>query len=147
MTLNQTTFRGLIIILSVIGITWSGFSKSGDAPMKHAVEFLVFEMAPEHRETFLKVDHQFWTDTLSKQPGFVSKEVWIDDHKPGQVTFVTYWESYKHWKSIPHAELSATDQRFKKAFGHPFKLVKELHKQHRWHRVKKTTNSPKSADQ
>ena len=138
MILNKTTLKVVLIAVGVMGITWSAFSKSGDAPMNQAVEFLVFEMSPEHRETFVKIDHQIWTDTLSKQKGFVSKEVWIDDKKPGQVTFVTYWKSYQHWKSIPHEELGATNQRFIKAFGHPFKLIKELHKQHRWHRIKYT---------
>ena len=80
--------------------------------MNQAVEFLVFEMSPEHRETFIKIDHQIWTDTLSKQEGFISKEVWVDDKKPGQVTFVNYWSSYQHWKAIPHEELGATDQQF-----------------------------------
>ena len=97
-------------------------------------------MAPEHRADFIKLDNEIWTPTLSKQKGFVSKEVWIDENRPNQVTLVTYWSSYALWKAIPHGELKATDERFKKAFGKPFKLIKELHKTHRWFRIKKTEN-------
>ena len=106
--------------------------------MKHAVEFLVFEVASEQRDAFIKLDHEIWTSALRKQDGFVSKEVWVDETNPNQVTLVTYWSSYKLWKSIPHVELQATDERFKKAFGQPFKLIKELHKVHRWFRTKET---------
>ena len=110
-------------------------------PVKQAVEFLVFEMAPEHRDAFISLDDQIWTPSLSKQNGFVSKEVWIDENRPNQVTLVTYWSSYALWKAIPHSELKATDEKFKRAFGHPFKLIKELHKTHRWFRIKNTTKT------
>ena len=138
MKLNKGTLQTLLFILGTIGLTFTAFSKGGEPPMKQAVEFLVFEMSPKHREAFIQLDHKIWTDTLSKQKGFVSKEVWIDDHHPNQVTLVTYWTSYKHWKSIPHDELNATNDRFTKEFGHKFKLIKELHKVHRWHRIKNT---------
>ena len=135
---NTIVCRFLMCLMMVLLTTNALADETKPAPMKHAVEYLVFEVAPEHRELFITVDDQIWTPTLSKQKGFVSKEVWIDENRPNQVTLVTYWSSYALWKAIPHAELGATDVRFKKAFGHPFKLIKELHKTHRWFRIKKT---------
>ena len=124
----------LLALLATSALAQDG----GKTSMKHAVEYLVFEMAPEHRDAFIEFDDQIWTPALAKQEGFVSKEVWIDENRPNQVTLVTYWSSYALWKAIPHSELAATDAQFKKAFGHPFELVKELHKTHRWFRIKET---------
>ena len=129
----------VFICLSLIALPASVSAQDTKAaPMKDAVEYLVFEMAPEHRARFIQLDNEIWTPTLSKQKGFVSKEVWIDENRPNQVTLVTYWTSYALWKAIPHEALAATDVRFKKAFGHPFSLIKELHKTHRWFRIKNT---------
>ncbi len=57
------------------------------------VEVLVFEMSPLVVEQFLQVDHDIWTmrEAFKKDIGvipFLSKEVWLDDSKPGQVTIV-----------------------------------------------------------
>ena len=134
-TLLSTLALSVGLLLPTIG--WA--KNAEPSAMKDAVEFLVFEMLPEHRERFIQLDNEIWTPALRKQNGFVSKEVWIDETKPNQVTLVTYWSSYALWKAIPHAELAATDDQFKKAFGHPFKLIKELHKMHRWFRIKKTS--------
>ncbi len=139
--MNTRTFPWRLV--GLLATLWIGDALAEKTPSpaaapKDAVEFLVFEMAPEHRERFIKLDHEIWTPALSRQDGFVSKEVWIDENLPNQVTLVTYWATYAQWKAIPHAELKATDAQFQKAFGHPFKLIKELHKTHRWFRIKNT---------
>ena len=115
---------------------------TSERPMRDAVEFLVFEMEPAQRDRFIQIDRRFWTETLSRQEGFLSKEVWIDELHPGRVTFVTYWESKALWKAIPAEELAETDRAFKAAIGHPFQLIEEGHKTHHWHRVKNTRLSP-----
>ena len=109
--------------------------------MNDAVEYLVFEVAAEDQTEFIELDDQIWTAALRKQKGFVSKEVWIDENHPTQVTLVTFWASYDVWKAIPHSELQATEARFKAAFARPYKLVKELHKIHRWSRIKMTAKT------
>jgi len=105
------------------------------------VEYLVFEVDPAHREQFIAVDDQIWTSALRSQRGFVAKEVWVDENQPGQVTLITYWSSYALWKAIPSDELEAIDERFTQAFGHPFTLIEEGHKIHRWFRVHQTLSS------
>jgi uncharacterized protein (TIGR03792 family) len=62
------------------------------------VEVLVFEVEPGHLDEFLRVDHEVWTlgeallPDLDRIP-FLSKEVWLDDSRPGRITLVFVWES------------------------------------------------------
>ena len=134
----------LFFCLLCLGATASFglLAQSQKPPMHQAVEFLIFEMEPELRDRFLQIDRQHWTETLRRQKGFISKEVWVDELHPGQVTFVTYWESKALWKAIPAYELAETDRRFKAAFGHPFRLIEERHKTHHCHRVELTEGPP-----
>ena len=62
------------------------------------VEVLVFRVAPEHLDEFIAIDHEVWTLGEALLPGFEripfrSKEVWIDDAKPGEVTLTFVWQS------------------------------------------------------
>ena len=141
--LSPKTIAPLFIgaLLGVLLLSWFQ-GRPSEGPTRDAVEFLVFEMEPAQRDRFIQIDRQFWTETLSRQEGFLSKEVWIDDLHPGRVTFVTYWESKALWKAIPAEELAETDRGFKEAIGHPFQLIEEGHKTHHWHRVKNTRLAP-----
>jgi hypothetical protein len=58
---------------------------------RRPVEVLIFQMDPAVVDEFIRVDHEVWTlgealmPSLSRIP-FLSKEVWLDDSKPGEVT-------------------------------------------------------------
>ncbi len=74
------------------------------------IEFLRFEVSLEKRAAFLKADAAIWTAALSTYPGFIGKEVWIDQ-ETGHVVTMIRWESLNSWKSIPQAELEAIDAK------------------------------------
>lgn len=94
----------------------------------YAVEYLVFEVKPELVDRFVEVDHQYWTLFLKEQPGFISKEVWVNKSKPGEVSLIVYWNSLAEWKAIPAEKLMETEQKFTAAFGAGnSKIVKEVH--------------------
>ena len=74
------------------------------------IEVLVFEMEPANVEEFLAVDHEVWTLGEALLPGFdrvpfVSKEVWLDGTRPGEVTLVFVWESADAWRRVADAEI------------------------------------------
>ncbi|MEB3289317.1 MAG: TIGR03792 family protein [Leptolyngbya sp.] len=87
------------------------------------IEWLTFVVPPQHRETFIRIDHDIWTSALSQYPGFLSKEVWISPDLNDQVIAVIRWQTREQWKAIPEADLAAIDQRFQATLGAPYRLI------------------------
>ena len=112
------------------------------------VEILVFEVDPADLEHFLEVDHEVWTLGEALIEGFdhipfLSKEVWLDDTRPGEVTIVFVWESIESWMRVGDEELQRSFQaRFDERFGRPVRLVRAPHEDsahgiHRWSRFER----------
>ncbi|HMQ51688.1 MAG TPA: TIGR03792 family protein [Anaerolineae bacterium] len=94
----------------------------------YAVEYLIFDVKPDLIDKFIEMDHDHWTLFLKDQPGFVSKELWVNRSKPGEVTAVICWHTMEEWKAIPLEKLIETDRRFTELFGpENFQLVKADH--------------------
>lgn len=97
------------------------------------IEVLVFAMDPAHVEQFLAVDHEVWTLGEALLPGFdrvpfVSKEVWLDGTRPGEVTLVFVWESADAWRRVADADIQSRLQaEFDRRFPHPVTLVQAPH--------------------
>jgi uncharacterized protein (TIGR03792 family) len=84
-----------------------------------AVEYLVFTMKPELVDQFIELDRAIWTKELATCEGFVSKEVWVNKKKPGEITTILYWNSLEQWKAIDHQWLAEVDKRFTAYMGGP----------------------------
>jgi uncharacterized protein (TIGR03792 family) len=115
---------------------------------RRPVEVLVFEVEPDHLDDFLQIDHEVWTLGEALLPGleripFLSKEVWLDDSRPGRVTLVFVWESMELWERVGAAEVQRRLQtEFDERFAHPVRLVASLHEDadfgiHRWSRFER----------
>ncbi len=113
------------------------------------VEVLVFRVDPDHVEEFLRIDHEVWTLGEALLPGFdrlpfISKEVWLDDSRPGVVTLTFVWESMEAWNRVGDAEVQRVlQERFDERFPHAVELLQALHEDadygiHRWSRFERT---------
>ena len=113
------------------------------------VEMLVFQVDPADLDRFLEVDHEVWTLGEATVEGFdhipfLSKEVWLDDSRPGEVTIVFVWESIESWMKVGDEALQQTLQaRFDERFGRPARLVRAPHEDsahgiHRWSRFERS---------
>ncbi|MEM8779673.1 MAG: TIGR03792 family protein [Cyanobacteria bacterium P01_G01_bin.49] len=76
------------------------------------IEWLKFKVSPQSRDTFIQIDHQIWTATLAKFPGFLGKEVWISPDIPGEITLIVHWKTREQWKAVPQEILEETEQNF-----------------------------------
>ncbi len=100
---------------------------------RRPVEVLVFKMDPSVVDEFIAVDHEIWTLGEARTPGldripFLSKEVWLDDTKPGEVTLIFVWENQQLWDTVGNLEFQEALQRaFDERFTHPIELVAALH--------------------
>lgn len=104
---------------------------------------MVFSMDPGVVDEFIAIDHEVWTMGEAFAPGldgiaFLSKEVWLDDSKPGQVTLVFVWENQQLWDIVGAPELQTKLQKlFDEKFTHPIELIAAHHQDsdYRIHRV------------
>ena len=96
---------------------------------RRPIEVLVIVTAPEHVQEFIALDHEIWTlgealcnllpavksdDSSSSSASsssakvavvqstipFISKDVWLHDNRPGEITLVFTWESQSHWDGV-----------------------------------------------
>ncbi len=81
------------------------------------IEWLKVQVIPELREKYIQKDEEIWTSTLAKYPGYLGKQVWIDSQANDKVVLVIHWADREAWKSVPAAELEATERRFAQAVG------------------------------
>ena len=117
---------------------------------RRPVEVLVFRMDPQHVDEFIAIDHDVWTLGEAFMPGlanipFLSKEVWLDDSTPGEVTLVFVWDTQEDWDRVGEASFQAALQKqFDERFPHPIELVSAPHEDsnfgiHRVSRFERTT--------
>ena len=97
------------------------------------VEVLVFRMDPTVVDEFIRVDHEVWTlgealmEGLTDIP-FLSKEVWLDSSKPGEVTIVFVWDTQDAWNIVGKTEFQKKLQaEFDSRFPHPIELIAAPH--------------------
>lgn len=110
---------------------------------RRPVEVLVFKMDPSVVDEFIRVDHEVWTLGEAFMPGlsripFVSKEVWLDDARPGEVTLIFVWDTQAEWDAVGATEFQHTLQReFDNRFPHSVELIHAPHEESNFgiHRV------------
>ena len=100
---------------------------------RRPVEVLVFKMDPAVVNEFLRVDHEVWTMGEAFMPGlahipFLSKEVWLDDARPGEVTIVFVWDTQSDWDTVGDTEFQESLQKqFDDRFPYPVDLIRAPH--------------------
>ena len=97
------------------------------------VEVLVFRMDPAVVDEFIRLDHEVWTLGEAHMEGlidipFLSKEVWLDNSKPGEVTIVFVWDTQEAWDIVGNTEFQKKLQaEFDSRFPHPIELIAAPH--------------------
>lgn len=110
---------------------------------RRPVEVLVFRMDPSVVDEFIRVDHDVWTLGEALMPGlatipFLSKEVWLDDSRPGEVTLVFVWDTQEQWDIVGETSFQQELQHiFDSRFPHPVELIRAPHEDSQFgiHRV------------
>jgi uncharacterized protein (TIGR03792 family) len=97
-----------------------------------AVEWLQFQIPVEVQANFIETDRRIWTSFLSKQKGFIRKEVLTNLAKPEDLTLLIYWQTLADWKSIPQNRLDEVQNRFEQELGmyYPIRESRAYHLNH-----------------
>lgn len=81
------------------------------------IEWLKFKTNTKHREKVIEKDAEIWTATLSKYPGFLGKEIWINPNNETEIIFIIRWKTREDWKAVPESILEETERKFAQALG------------------------------
>ena len=73
------------------------------------IEFLTFCVEPHERDEWLEIEERVWTRFLERQPGFVRKQVWIEEANDREVHAMIEWRSRELWQTITPHEVAAVD--------------------------------------
>ena len=94
-------------------------------------EELRLEIPSKFKEVWLKAEKEVWEPWLSKQDGFLGREIFWNREKEEALILVN-WENKKLWKSISMKEVNEIQEEFeenvKKSLDvneNPFKLIYE----------------------
>lgn len=74
------------------------------------IEMLRFAVDPEERSEWLEVEERTWSRFLERQPGFVRKEMWVEEGDHDHVHAVIWWESLAQWKAVGPDAVRAVDE-------------------------------------
>lgn len=86
------------------------------------VEWLKFRVPAQQRERYVQLDSEIWTPALSRYPGFLSKETWLDSLDDEIVVLIIRWRTREEWKAIPESDLADIEARFDEAIGFDYTL-------------------------
>lgn len=75
------------------------------------IEELTITVDPEHLDAYLARDAEVWTPYLESCDGFLGKETWLPDDRPGTMVFIIRWASMAQWKSLTADQVAAVDER------------------------------------
>lgn len=90
------------------------------------IEWLKIQVVPELREKYIQKDEEIWTRALSKFPGYIGKQVWIDPKNSDKVVLVIHWKNREAWKAIPAKDLAAIEGQFVQQMGKDtYKIIEE----------------------
>lgn len=74
------------------------------------IEYLTFIIDPSELAEWLAVEEQTWSRFLERQPGFVSKQMWVERDLPNEIHAVITWQDEASWHAIAHDDLAEVDR-------------------------------------
>lgn len=86
------------------------------------IEWQRLQVRSDVLDRFLEHDAEIWTEALAREPGFVGKEIWVDEEEQ-EVILVIRWRSEEEWTGIPEDRLAEVEQRFRGALPEGYDIL------------------------
>lgn len=74
------------------------------------IEWLTFDVPLVEQAKWLEIEERVWSRYLERQPGFLGKEIWVEEDSASLVHAVIRWESMELWKKITQEQVDEVDQ-------------------------------------
>ena len=105
-------FKNLIrtfFILLLIIVFYSNSAYAFDLPMnkidENIVEELRLSVPNKYKETWIKAEQEIWEPWLSKQDGFLGRQIFYNQ-KRGEALLLVKWKNRNLWKNISDEEVN-----------------------------------------
>ena len=120
----------LVFILSQLNFS-NAFALQMNKLNENIVEELRLSVPIKYKETWLKAEKKVWEPWLSKQDGFLGRQIFYNENK-GEALLLVKWENRNLWKNISDEEVNKMQKIYEttvtSSLGvetNPFKFIYE----------------------
>ena len=117
LSLFKNLIRYFFVLLILTIILQSKFSYTFAIPMNNLNENIVEELrlsVPlKYKETWLKAEEEVWEPWLSKQDGFLGRQIFYNQ-KTGEALLLVKWRNRNLWKNISDEEVNKMQKIYEK---------------------------------
>jgi len=107
--LFKNLVRVFFALLLVVIVFYSNSSNAFDFSMNKIdqtiVEELRLNVPNKYRETWIKAEQEIWEPWLSKQDGFLGRQIFYNEKK-GEALLLVKWKNRNLWKNISDEEVN-----------------------------------------
>ena len=107
--LFKNLMRVFFALLLVVIVFYSNSSNAFDFSMNKIdqtiVEELRLNVPNKYRETWIKAEQEIWEPWLSKQDGFLGRQIFYNEKK-GEALLLVKWKNRNLWKNISDEEVN-----------------------------------------
>ena len=127
----KTFFALLLIFIISHSNTTYAFDLSMNKIDETIVEELRLNVPIKYKDTWLKAEEEVWEPWLSKQDGFLGRQIFYNTKK-GEALLLVKWENRNLWKNIPNEEVKKMQKIYEETVTsslgvetNPFKFMYE----------------------
>ena len=131
----KNLIRKFLVLLLVLIIFQSNSINAFDMPInkinENIVEELRLNVPLKYKETWLKAEEEIWEPWLSKQDGFLGRQIFYNQ-KTGEALLLVKWRNRKLWKNISDEEVNEMQKIYEETVTsslgvetNPFKFIYE----------------------
>ena len=107
--LFKNLIRMFFALILLIIVFYSNSSNAFDFPMnkidENIVEELRLNVPNKYKETWIKAEEEIWEPWLSKQDGFLGRQIFYNQKK-GEALLLVKWKNRNLWKNISDEEVN-----------------------------------------
>ena len=107
--LFKNLIRMFFALLLLLIVFYSNSSNAFDFPMNKIDEIIIEELRlnvpNKYKETWIKAEEEIWEPWLSKQDGFLGRQIFYNQKK-GEALLLVKWKNRNLWKNISDEEVN-----------------------------------------
>ena len=107
--LFKNLIRMFFALLLIIIVFYSNSLNAFDFPMnkidENIIEELRLNVPNKYKETWIKAEEEIWEPWLSKQDGFLGRQIFYNQKK-GEALLLVKWKNRNLWKNISDEEVN-----------------------------------------
>ena len=107
--LFKNLIRMFFALLLIIIVFYSNSSNAFDFPMNKIDEIIIEELRlnvpNKYKETWIKAEEEIWEPWLSKQDGFLGRQIFYNQ-KNEEALLLVKWKNRNLWKNISDEEVN-----------------------------------------